>query len=292
MVASRQYIDNILATFQAAAEANRATPGRVGCTIELDGRSADEVMVTGDVHGNRRNFNLICKLAALADNPRRHLVLQEVCHGGPAYEENGGCMSHAILEDIAALKVEFPERVHFILGNHELAELCDYPIQKNRQLLNLQFRLGLQQMYGPAADEVYQSILGFLWSCPLAVRLPWGALIAHSLPDQVDRRGFDPAVLRRELTKEDCLEGSDAFRLLWGRDYRRENADAFCEAVGVKMLVTGHEPCQEGYVAPNPKQVILDCCGPEAAYVILPVNEELDQGEIMKLVRILGEAEN
>lgn len=291
MVASRQYIDNILATFKAAAEANRAVPGREGCTISLDGQSADEVMVTGDVHGNRRNFNLILKIAALADNPRRHLVLQEACHGGPAYEESGGCMSHAILEDIAALNVEFPERVHFILGNHELAELCDYPIQKNRQLLNLQFRLGLQQMYGPAADEVHQSILGFLWSCPLAVRLPWGAMISHSLPDQADRRGFDPAVLRRELAKEDCHEESDVFRLLWGRDYRRENAEAFCKLVDAKILITGHEPCQEGYIAPNPRQVILDCCGSSAAYVILSVARELSHAEIMEQVRVLGEAE-
>ncbi|NLX99938.1 MAG: hypothetical protein GXY83_27890 [Rhodopirellula sp.] len=290
MAASRQYVDNILATFRAAAEANRSSPGREGCTIALDAETADEAMVTGDVHGNRRNFNLIRKIAALADNPRRHLVLQEACHGGPAYDETGGCMSHTILEDIAALKVEFPGRVHFLLGNHELAELCDYPIQKNRQLLNLQFRLGLQQMYGPAEAEVHQAMLDFLWSCPLAVRLPWGAMISHSLPEGVERRGFDPAVLRRELTPGDCLEDSDVFRLLWGRDYRRENAEAFCQLVGAKVLVTGHEPCQEGYIAPNPRQVILDCCGQSGAYVILPVGKELSHAEIMERVRLLDEA--
>ena len=46
-------------------------------------------------------------------------------------------MSHTIFEDIAALKVQYPERVHFMLGNHELAEMSDYPIQKNRLLLNV-----------------------------------------------------------------------------------------------------------------------------------------------------------
>ena len=289
MVASHQYVENILTIIDEAAEANRQTPGRQGCTVALTDELAEEVMVTGDVHGHRRNFNSICKIAALEEHPRRHLVLQEVCHGGPTYEETGGCMSHTILEDVAALKVKFPQRVHFLLGNHELAELSDYPIQKNRQLLNLQFRLGLQQMYGPAADDVHKAMLRFLWSCPLAVRLPWGVLISHSLPEEVDQREFDATIFDRELTTDDCLEESDAFRLLWGRDYRRENAKAFCKLVGAKMLVTGHEPCQEGFVAPNPQQIILDCCSGTAAYVILPVGTELSHAEVMERVKILGE---
>ena len=51
-------------------------------------------MVTGDLHGHRRNFNLIRRIAASDNIPERHLVLQEVCHGGPTYPQNGGCMSH------------------------------------------------------------------------------------------------------------------------------------------------------------------------------------------------------
>ncbi len=289
MVASDQYVEKILARFAEASEANRLTPGRGGATVFLTGESADEVMVTGDVHGNRRNFELIERLAALVEHPRRHLVLQEVCHGGPTYQQSGGCKSHAILEDVAALKVEFPERLHFLLGNHEMAELCDYPIQKNRQLLNLLFRVGLQEVYGPAAERVRRAMLDFLLSCPLAVRLPWGAMITHSLPEHVDRLGFDPAVLQRDLTIDDCGEGTDAFRLLWGRDYRRENAEAFCKLLGAKVLITGHEPCQEGYIAPNPRQIILDCCGPAAAYVILPVEMELTHDQIMQRIGVLGE---
>ncbi len=289
MVASHQYVENILATFQRAAESNRQMPGRQGGTVTLDRELADEVMLTGDVHGHRRNFNLIRRIAALKEHPRRHLVLQEVCHGGPAYTAGGGCMSHAILEDVAALMVEHPGRVHFILGNHELAELSDYPIQKNRQLLNLQFRLGLRHMYGEAGEEVREAYVRFLWSCPLAIRLPYGVFISHSLPEAVDRLGFDPSVLLRELRPEDCAEQADVFRLLWGRDYRRENARAFAERVGAKILITGHEPCDEGFIAPNDRQVILDCCGDKAAYVILPVGAELGQTEIIGRIRMLEE---
>jgi hypothetical protein len=246
-------------------------------------------MVTGDIHGHRRNFNLIRRAAALDRHARRHLVLQEACHGGPSYWQNGGCMSHTIVEDIAALKVMYPERVHFLLGNHELAEMSDYPIQKNRVLLNLMFRLGLQQMYGPAAEPVREAMLRFFWSCPLAVRLPHDIFIAHSLPEFTDSREFDPSVLKRPLTPADCLEQADVFRMLWGRDYRRANAKAFAESVGARLLITGHEPCQEGFVAPNDLQIVLDCCGEKAAYALLPVGPALSHAQLMERVQVLGE---
>ena len=107
MVASIEYIEKTIATFEKAAEANLDTPGRQGNTIVLTPELAGEVMVTGDLHGHRRNFNLIRKTADLDAHPRRHLILQEVCHGGPTYPANGGCMSHAMLEDVAKLKAEY-----------------------------------------------------------------------------------------------------------------------------------------------------------------------------------------
>jgi hypothetical protein len=56
------------------------------------------------------------RLADLDRNPRRHLIMQEVCHGGPTYPD-GGCKSHRMLEDVARLKVRYPERFHFLLSN-------------------------------------------------------------------------------------------------------------------------------------------------------------------------------
>jgi hypothetical protein len=44
-------------------------------------------------------------------------------------------MSHRMLEDVARLKVRYPDRFHFILSNHELAELTEFPIMKSRKLL-------------------------------------------------------------------------------------------------------------------------------------------------------------
>ena len=287
MVASGNYIRNIIAAFGQATEANYSTPGREGNAIVITSKLAEEVMITGDLHGHRRNFNLINEIAALDNHPRRHLVLQEVCHGGPTYPQNGGCKSHAMLEDVARLKVKHPEQVHFILGNHELAELTDYPIQKNKQMLNLLFQLGLRQMYGPAADEVRDSFFLFLRSCPLAVRLPGGVLITHSVPENCDRRDFDKSIFTRRLDSKEFFERAGIFQLVWGRDYRQENARAFAELLEAKVLINGHEPCPGGFNAPNDVQIIIDCCADKGSYVILPTDRELSHAEILERVKQL-----
>jgi len=288
MVASIEYTEKIINTFGEAAEANNQTPAREGNTIHLTTDVADDVMITGDIHGSRRNFNLIRRLAALEVHHRRHLVLQEVCHGGPTYRENGGCMSHTVLEDVAALKARFPERVHFILSNHELAELSDYPIQKNRQMLNLLFRLGLQHMYGDDADRVRAAMFAFIRSCPLAVRVAEGIFISHSIPKQCDEREFDASIFTRELVGEDYAARSPVFDLVWGRDYRPENAEAFANLVDAELLIGGHEPCQNGFNTPNERQVIIDCCSPRPKYVILPVGQRLSQDEVVARLKTLG----
>ncbi|MGW8258300.1 MAG: metallophosphoesterase, partial [Thermoguttaceae bacterium] len=224
MSASDQFIEYIIDQFAQGAQTNLQTPGRHGNMVVLTKAMADEVLITGDLHGNRENFNLIKKMAALDAHPRRHLVLQELCHGGPTYAQNNGCMSHTILEDAVILKNKYPRQVHIILGNHELAELTDYPIQKNGQLLNVQFRLGLQHMYGAAAEKIRQSYLPFIQTCPLAVRLPQNEFLSHSIPENCDSQTFDAGVFQHDIDFHQLHEDSPLFQLVWGRDFRYENA--------------------------------------------------------------------
>jgi hypothetical protein len=283
MAASCQRIEQSIETMRAATAHNLAAPACVGCVIEVGGDIADDVLVAADLHGNRINFERLLKVADLSNNPRRHLVMQEVCHGGPTYPR-GGCMSHLLLEDIASLKNEFPDRFHFILSNHELAELTDFAIMKSGKMLNLAFREGLQQMYGERSEEVRQAYLGFLASCPLAVRLASGVFICHSIPEHVDRDGFEIDILSRRLERRDFRPRGPVFRLVWGRDFREENAAAFARLAETNLLVHGHEPCAAGFQIPNSKQVILDCCSEDACYVILPTYGDLSQQDVAKQV--------
>jgi len=286
MPAPPEIAREVVALCQQAAQANRACPARRGNVIELTPELADDLMIVADLHGNRLNFEKLLAVADLPRHPRRHLVMQEVCHGGPEYPgESGGCMSHLLLEDCIRLKTEYPDRFHFLLSNHELAELGDFPICKSRNMLNLMFRAGIKEMYGPAACQVRDAYLQFLATCPLAVRLP-GVFISHSLPDHCDQQPFDLSVLERPLTCCDYASGSPAFRLVWGRDFRPANAEAFARQVGAEILIHGHEPCEAGFSAPNPRQVILDGCCSQATYLILPVGPKLTQAEVVR--RIAG----
>jgi hypothetical protein len=288
MVASPAVVEEVLALCGEAARANQHCAGRRGSVIWLTPETADEVMIVADLHGNRLNYRKILQLADLARHPRRHLVMQEVCHGGPEYPgDNGGCMSHLLLEDCIRLKTQYPDQFHFLLSNHEMAELADHPICKGRKILNLLFRWGLKTMYGDQAERVREAYLSFLRTCPLAVRTSDGVFISHSCPEHCDLVPFDPSVLERPLTSDDYRHGMPAFQMVWGRDFRRTNAEAFARQVGARILVQGHEPCARGYSTPNPHQIILDGCGPYASYLILPVGQALSQEEIVQRIRRL-----
>jgi hypothetical protein len=287
MVARIEDIEKLIATFGEATEANLQSPARHGNVVVLGPEIAEEVMITGDLHGHRPNFNALEKIADLEGHPQRHLILQEVCHGGPVYPSKGGCMSHTLLEDVARLKAQYRDRLHFILGNHELAELTDYPIQKNKQMLNLLFRLGMQHVYGPATEKVREAYFLFIRSCPLGVRLPGGVLVTHSVPENVDSRPFDTSIFTRQIEPPEYHQRGAVFDLVWGRDYREENAEAFARLTGAKVLINGHEPCPEGFSTPNRFQIILDCCGDKACYVILPTDREMNQAEIVRRIQKL-----
>ncbi len=287
MAATIQYIERIIERFQNAHQANANTEARLGNVIELKASVADEVMVTADLHGHRTNFNIIRRIADLAKHPKRHLILQEVCHGGPKHPYSGGCMSHQMLEDVAKLKVDFPDQVHFLMSNHEWAELTDYPIIKNQKVLNLMFRTGMQEMYGPATDKVRDAYVPFLRTLPLAVRVDKGIWISHTLPENVRRKGFDLSLLDDELGDEDLVENGPLFHFIWGRDFSQENADAFAAKIDADILIHGHEPSENGYEVPNARQVILDSHGDHGVYVMLPVGEKLSQSDVVERIKPL-----
>lgn len=283
--------EQVIETYLRATDANLRASVRHGNVVVLSEDNAQDVLISGDIHGHAQNFKWIMQRASLDENPERYVVFQEICHGGSVYPENGGCRSHEILEQVAALKVRYPERVHQLLSNHEMAELTQYPIQKNRQLLNFSFELGLRHAYGECAPQVRLAMLGYLESCPLAVRISDSIFCTHSIPERLDTYpSFDHTIFRRALDPaSDFLKDGSVFRLVWGRDYRQINADQFAQLVGALVLITGHDPCQDGFKCPNDRQLILDCCGEIACGVLVPTQAPPTLNEILKYVFRLGE---
>jgi len=88
--------EKLLSLIQRATGLFRSTPGRRGGVIALE--TAEEVMVVGDLHGNTLAFRSVLEIAALARNPGRHLVLQELVHGRWFYPNDGGDKSHQLVD--------------------------------------------------------------------------------------------------------------------------------------------------------------------------------------------------
>ena len=159
----------------------RATPGRSGGIITLE--RAAEVMVVGDLHGNLLAFKKVLALAALDRHPGRHLVLQELIHGPLMYPDDKGDRSHQLLDVFAALKCQYPERVHLILGNHELSELTGRSIGKDGERLNAKFRRGIDTAYGESSGEIHEAYKSLFAALPLAVRTQNRVYVCHTIPD-------------------------------------------------------------------------------------------------------------
>jgi hypothetical protein len=285
MAADPNTIQGVIATFRQAADANLKTSARCGNLVHLTADHGSDVLISGDLHGHRLNFDRLQAIADLAAESARHWIVQEVCHGGPEYPGRGGCMSHLLLEDVADLKTRFPQRFHFLLGNHELSELTDFLIAKGGQMLNLQFQAGLKTLYGDAAVDVREAARAFLRTCPLAARVDQGVFVSHGSPDCRDSEGWNKKILTRPLTAADSAVGGDAFRLLWGRDFDQPNADRLAKHLEADVLIHGHEPCSGGFAVPNSRQIILDSCGMNGCYLLLPIGKRWTQAELVSRVR-------
>jgi hypothetical protein len=275
----------LIQTLTYAARYYRSTPHRRGRLVEL--RDADEVLVSGDLHGNLGNFQRILRLADLGNHPRRHLVLQEVIHGS-GDSPSGVDRSHQLFDVVAALKCQFPLQVHLLPGNHEMAQFTDRPVIKGDRDLNRLFREGITVTYGAHADAVYEAYRELFFTLPLALRTRNRVYLSHSLPSATRLEAFDPALLESDdVPPEEWHPGGSLYALVWGRDTSPKTVEAFLARVGASLLITGHIPCEEGFTVPNEYQIILDSMAEPAAYCLFPARFTISHAELVKHVALL-----
>lgn len=276
--------DRMLNTLRRAVDHVAATPGRSGHLVRLP--ACTDVLVAGDLHGHVPNFQAVLKAADLARHPDRHLVLQEVIHGPFKYPD-GGDKSHQLVDLFAALKCQYPGRVHLLPGNHEMAQWTNRPVGKGDDFLNDRFRDGVTAAYGAMSEEIYRAYLDLFRACPLAVLTPNRVLMTHSLPPAGQLGAFDPARLEAETyTNQDHERGGFVYGLLWGRDTSAATAAEFLRKADADLLVTGHVPTDDGFFAPNPLQLIVDCAASPAAYVLFPADRPVTHAELLAGVEV------
>jgi hypothetical protein len=207
--------------------------------------ASGSLILTGDIHGHQRNFQKIITFADLENHPDRHLLLQEIIHGGPEGPQ-GGCLSYKLLFEAVRYKVKFPDRVHIIMGNHDTAYITDRNIIKNGREMNRAMNIAIDAEFGEKSPDVRDAIKQFLFSQPLAIKTENKIWASHSLPNQRNIDEFDPGIFERELTLEDFKKPGSAYLLTWGRNHKQPLLDRLAELLEIDTFILGHQAQQQG----------------------------------------------
>ncbi len=237
-------------------QANQTDKFRRGNLVCLPAEGS--LVIGGDIHGHRRNFERLVTYADLAAHPGRHLILQEIIHGGPE-DEAGGCLSYQLLLDAVRLKLDYPDRVHLIMGNHDTACINSSEVMKNGKEMNRAMSAAIGRQFHEAGSDVALAIRQFLFSQPLAVRCDNRIWASHSLPSDDLAAQFDPGIFERELRIADCVKPGSAYLLTWGRRHSQDLLDRLARQLDVDLFVLGHQPQPDGWRRAGNNLLILAC---------------------------------
>jgi hypothetical protein len=244
----------IVDLLNSGVQACNADRFRRGNLIHLP--SDVQLIATGDIHGHRRNFERIVAFADLANNPDRHVLLQEIIHGGPR-DTAGGCLSHQLLFDAIRYKLTFPNRVHIIMGNHDIAFINNSRVMKDGEEMNRLMRLALEREFQEAGDDIKLAIRQFLFSQPLAVRCENRIWLSHSLPADHFVDKFDRQILDKQMKINDCVKPGSAYLLTWGRNFSQKNLDKMAELFDIDIFILGHQPQTQGWSRAGDNLIII-----------------------------------
>ncbi len=244
----------IIDLLNEGTEANNTDKFRRGNVIHLQRQGS--LVVTGDIHGHRRNFERIQTFAALQNNPQRHLLLQEIIHGGPQ-DLHGGCLCFELLFDVVRYKLKFPDRVHIVMGNHDTAFINKSRVMKDGREMNRSMRQALHRRFPQDAGDIELAIRQFLFSQPLAVRTANRIWLSHSLPSERYLRKFDHNILHRKLKINDVVRPGSAYLLTWGRNFSQTLLDKMAELLDADILILGHQPQSQGWARAGQNLIII-----------------------------------
>ena len=237
-----------------AAQLNLTDPLRRGALLEFP--NYGQLVMTGDLHGHRRNFEKLRRFCDLEHFVPRHVILHEIIH-----EEVEGLeavdRSFEVLIEAARWKCDFPDQVHFLQSNHELAQLTRHEITKGGRVVTVAFEQGIHETFGGQTDAVLRAINGYIQSLPLAGRTENRVFLSHSLPSPRDLPGFDPSVLTRVPTTADLADRGSAHALVWGRYHTEAALVVLAELLDVDTFICGHQPQEMGYDIWHDRLILL-----------------------------------
>lgn len=275
--------EEVIDVYRRAAEENRTDPLRRGSTLHFP--NYGQLVMTGDLHGHRRNFDKLVKYCVLGRSQGRHVILHELIHEEPAGLE-GVDTSHVLLYEAAHWKCAFPEQIHFLQSNHELAQLTEQEITKNGRFLLRSFEEGVAHTLGRnVTPRVIEAIKELISSFPLAARTQNGILMTHSLPSPLDWPSFDPTVFDRELKLEDLMEMGAVYNLVWGRGQTAPQLEDAARVLQADIFITGHQPQETGFAVIENRMLILASDHNHGVFLPINLKKKQTMPELVKAIR-------
>lgn len=275
--------DQFIETLGCAAEENQVSSLRYHQVIQLP--EAGEVFITGDMHDHQRNYQRLLRAVDLPNHPNRHIILHELIHGD-RFDANGADGSWQMLQQAAELKCDYPGQVHFLLANHDLAQVYGEGIMKGGMSVCEAFTAGVRRDFPDRSGSVTAAIADFLMSLPLAVRTPNGFFICHSLPRDDQFASFDFGVFDRPLVGADYKRRvGSVYQLVWGRNVTAQGAGEFADRVGAKILITGHQPQESGFAVNGDRHLIIASDHNQGVFVQLDLAKQYQMPDVVASVR-------
>ena len=264
-----------------AAQLIREDPNRRGCTVHFG--AAGQLVVTGDMHGNLKNFEKLQRFCNLEKSPGRSVVLHELIHQEVPTAKDLD-LSIDLLVKAAAWKVAFPDNVFFLQSNHELAQFRNQEITKGGRSVLADFERGVAYRYGNQAGAVLDAVRDYIGALPLMARIENGLAISHSLPDPLLLEVFDVGLFDREPTPQEMSPGGPGYALVWGRFHSPEAVEYFAKRLGVEMFVVGHTPQETGYVVVG-RMIILASDHNHGCFLPVDLSRKPDAEEMQWNIR-------
>jgi hypothetical protein len=274
--------DQAIAALREAAQLNLQDPYRKGSLIRLPGYG--QVVMTGDLHGHGKNLAKLEKYAMLQRVAARHVILHELVHSD--LQTLGADQSHEVLLEAARYKRQFPDQVHFLQSNHELAQLTGYPIAKNGRAVLEDFKAGVAETFGiNRASAVLSAMNEFIASFPLAARTENRVWMSHSLPNVHDMEGFSAEIFDRVPTIEELYENRAIFNLVWGRRHTQQHIDALGELLDADVFITGHQPQEEGFALLFDRLIILSSDHNHGCFLPFDLSRKQTVADLIRNIR-------
>jgi len=275
------FFGTISGTLKSGANLNKNDPLRNGNMLCFPGEG--DLIVAGDLHNHERNFQRIQRYAALNDNPNRHVLLQEIIHGGPLNKE-GADNSLDMLLDAIKWSQDYPGRIHFLLANHDLAQVQGVPIMKDGYDLTDRFNRYLKLRNTLNLSSVQSAFKQFTYSMPLAAITVTGVFFSHSLPGPRELATFDRTLLRRDLAEADFLRGGPAHTLTWGRNQSQEVLDTLSRVWYSDLFVCGHQGQDAGYGTIGDRMLIIDSCHNHGTFLHIDLTRQYTLDDLVRSV--------